>query len=210
VGSKGPRKSSLTKRPYMAVQRETDLGRQPDTQVQRLTMLILTNGEKTEVDYFDALKMEPWVTVTRIRVEFRSGDPISTVEHAVRIQSESGYDKVWAVCDVDEYDVLPALQCARELGVGFALSEPCFEIWLILHKKACRRGFNNATQVDEYLRRLVPGWDKTSLDFSDFRDGVMDAVTRAKDMGEPPHAHPSTTVWRLVESLKAGNEEPDP
>ena len=34
-----------------------------------------------------------------------------------------------------------------------------------------------------------------------FRDGIDDAVQRAKRLGTPPEANPSTGVWRVVESL---------
>lgn len=53
------------------------------------------------------------------------------------------------------------------------------------------------------MKKFVARWDKTRLDFEDFRAGVHDAVAYAKRLGDPPKANPSTSVWRLVESLGA-------
>jgi hypothetical protein len=66
--------------------------------------------------------------------------------------------------------------------------------------------FNNATEAGERLKELLPAWDKTALDFDDFRDGVLDAERRAKRLGEvygePPGGNPSADVWKLIESLR--------
>ena len=99
-----------------------------------------------------------------------------------------------------------AVATATERGVELALSLPSFEIWLILHLSAGCPRFNNATQAGRHLKSLLPNWDKTGLKFSDFSAGVFDAVVRAKRLGEPPDANPSTAVWRLVESLRNPSE----
>lgn len=43
------------------------------------------------------------------------------------------YDAVWVMADVDDYgaQVLGALQEAIRAGVEVALSNPCFELWLL-------------------------------------------------------------------------------
>jgi hypothetical protein len=47
----------------------------------------------------------------------------------------------------------------------------------------------------------LPSWDKVILRFSDFKDGIADAIQRAKSRGEPPVDNPSTAVWNLIELL---------
>ena len=133
-------------------------------------------------------------------MKFESGEPAATVIRAARIQDDNAYDEAWVVCDVDEFDTEPAVATAIELGVNLALSLPSFEIWLILHLPGGCPPFNNAKQAGRYLKSLLPNWDKTGLKFSDFSAGVFDAVERAKRLGEPPDANPSTAVWRLIES----------
>jgi len=91
---------------------------------------------------------------------------------------------------------------AASRQVNLALSVPSFEVWLILHISEGCPGFNTAAQAERFLKSLLPGWTKTTLNFADFRDGIDKAVTRAKRLDEPPEANPSTAVWRLIESLK--------
>jgi hypothetical protein len=184
----------------MAIQYETDLRRHSDVRPQRDTLLVVTNGERTERDYFEALRSELWVVVA-LRTKFERGTPEDAVIRAVQIRQSDDYDMVWVICDVDEYDVSLAIQYAKDGTVDLALSVPSFEVWLILHLSEKCPSFNNAEQASRYLRRLLPSWDKTNLRFSDFKDGIADAVERAKSRGEPPLDNPSTAVWRLVELL---------
>jgi hypothetical protein len=181
--------------------RETDLARRANTRTECRSVLIVTNGVRTEVDYFDALRKEPWVTADKVTVKFQSGEPIAVVLRAAEIRDDNAYDEAWAVCDVDEFVTEAAIAAADERKVGLALSAPSFEVWLILHLSEGCPGFNSATQAGRHLKGLLQGWEKTGLKFSDFGDGVFRAVVRAQRLGEPPEANPSTAVWRLIESL---------
>jgi hypothetical protein len=182
------------------VNHETDLTRQIDVRRQRETLLVVTNGERTECDYFEGLRKEPWVTVT-LRTKFHRGEPDDAVVLAVQISQSDEYDNIWVVCDVDEYDVSLAIQHSREGGIGLALSVPSFEVWLILHLSPKCPSFNDATQAGQHLAKMLPKWDKRNLRFSDFRDGVTLAIKGAKIRDAPPEGNPSTDVWRLVELL---------
>lgn len=163
---------------------------------------MVTNGISTEVDYFNALRREQWITADKVRVKPEPGDPMDVVLSAASIRDDNAYDEAWAVCDVDEFDVEGAIAAAAERKVGLALSQPSFEIWLILHLSERCRGFNNGAQAGRHLKSLLPRWDKTDLKYADFRAGVFDAVRRAMRLDEPPDANPSTAVWRVIESLR--------
>lgn len=192
-----------TPRGRSGFKRETDLGRRVGTREERWSVLVVTNGNRTEVDYFEALKKEPWVIADKVKVKFEHGEPAAVVVRAARIRDDSAYDEAWVVCDVDDFDLKSAITDAADREVRLALSVPSFEVWLILHLSDGCPGFNNATQVNGYLKKILPAWDKTALKFTDFRDGIFDAVTRAKHLDPPPDGNPSTAVWRLVESLQA-------
>jgi hypothetical protein len=112
------------------------------------------------------------------------------------------------VCDADDFDVRLAASHARGHAVNLAVSVPCFEVWLILHVAPGCPGFNDADQAGNYLKRLLRRWDKTALRFTDFREGVFDAVGRAKRLDSPPEGNPSTDVWRLIEALQTAPEDP--
>lgn len=182
--------------------RETNLERRTGVRQERRTILILTNGIRTEVDYFEAVKKEPWIKPGKVTVKFQAGTPTDVVKRASEIRDDSAYSQAWAVCDVDNFDVTEAIAIASHQDVEFALSVPCFEVWLILHVAEGCPGFNTATQVGTHLKRIVRTWDKTKLNYKDFQGGVFEAVTRAPRLGDPPDANPSTAVWRLINSLK--------
>ena len=147
--------------------RETNLGRRFAVREERRTVLILTNGQRTEVDYFEAVKKEPWVTADKITVKFQPGDPLGVVKRAATIRDDSAYSEAWAVCDVDEFDVTEAWVNAEDQDVMLALSVPCFEVWLLLHVTDKCPPFNNAAQVSHHLAKHLSGWNKARLDFDD-------------------------------------------
>jgi hypothetical protein len=190
-----------TRRRRYGFKHETDLTRLSNIREEGRSVLVVTNGGRTEVDYFNGLKGESWITATKVIVKFEAGEPAAVVLRAATIRDDNDYDEAWAVCDVDEYDVTSAMSSANKHRVELTLSVPCFEVWLIFHLSESCPGCNNCAQADRFLARLLPGWDKTALRFSDFRGGVFEAVARAKRSGDPPDANPSTAVWRLIESL---------
>lgn len=185
--------------------RETTLRRRKAYRNSALTVLVLTNGVKTEKQYFDALRRRAWGNP--FHVSIKNCAPTALVEFGMSEKSNAGYDQVWCVCDVDAFDVREAVQLARECGIGLALSQPCFEVWLILHKKDFRKSAHHAKEVEAELSRVLPRWDKSTLRMEDFWEGMEDAIRRAKALGEPPKNNPSTAVWEVMEVLRASPEE---
>jgi RloB-like protein len=204
---KGRRKPTA-RRPRTRVQYETDLTRTSGVREQRRTILIVTNGQRTEADYFEGLRLEPWVTAA-LRVKYEGVAPNALPAKAAFLRDSNDYDAVWIVCDVDEFDVVSAVAQAADNKVGIALSNPCFEVWLLLHVSSKCGGFNNCGQVQRALKRHFPAWDKSRLNFADFRDGVTSAVERAKRLDQSYDANPSTAVWRIVEDLASTDGFPE-
>jgi RloB-like protein len=199
-----PRRTGIarSRRPYTAVSHKTNLSRSVDTRDQRWTVLILSNGARTEVDYFNSLKLSGLLGPSKkVTVKFRNGTPYDTVRAASEVQDYSDFDEAWAVCDVDTFEIATAMELAANKGVSLALSQPCFEVWLIFHKTDSCPSFDNADQARRALRRYVPSWDKGNLNFADFINGISDAVVRARRRDEPPEANPSTAVWKVIVSL---------
>jgi hypothetical protein len=197
------RSRSAQRRPGVQIGsgRETELERRVNKYEQRSSILVATNGERTEVTYLKALSAEPWVRNARMTVIFENGSPAHVVTGAAERRSRDDYDQAWAVCDVDEYDTVIASTEAERLAVSLLWSNPCFEVWLILHKAPCSAHIEDGRRAEKRLCQEVPDWDKTKLNFDVFRPGIGDAVRRAKDLGDPPHANPSTALWRLIEAL---------
>ncbi|XVU27235.1 RloB family protein [Actinoplanes sp. CA-054009] len=138
----------------------------------------------------------------RVVVVFKNGAPIEVVRDASRRKVANDFDHAWAVCDVDEFDTERAAVEARRKGVGLAWSNPCFELWLILHVAEQTSHLDNGDKAGERISKVLgKEYDKGTLNFTDFEAGIAAAVKRAKLLGPPPVANPSTNMWAVLESL---------
>jgi hypothetical protein len=117
------------------------------------------------------------------------------------------FDEVWCVFDVDEHHYLPeARQQAADNGIHVALSNPCFELWVLLH-------FRNQTahidrhKVQHACREHLPAYEKTlpcdilfeRYSFALDRAKKLDAWQQSRNKAE---GNPYTAVFLLVEKLK--------
>jgi hypothetical protein len=85
-----------------------------------------------------------------------------------------------------------------------AVSNPCFEVWLLLHRGECASPCQNCDAVIHKLRKHLPAYDKTRLRFGDFAAGLEQALVRAQRLepsGENHTRNPSTGVWRLINTI---------
>jgi len=105
--SKGRTDTSASRRGY-GFRRETELKRRKEIRDEVRTILIVTNGERTEFDYFTAVKSERWVDTARVILKFEAGAPTAVVLRTASIRDDNDFDEAWTVCDVDEFDVTSA------------------------------------------------------------------------------------------------------
>ncbi|MBI3688166.1 MAG: RloB domain-containing protein [Actinobacteria bacterium] len=172
----------------------------------RPRILVVCGGARTEPQYIKGLRdhlRNPAVDVT-IGTDGR--DPAQIVRRATR--ADGDYEQVWCVVDVDQFDLADAVKEARSHSINLAVSNPCFELWLLLHHADCNSHQANADAVTKLLQRHVPHYDKTRLVFAHFVAGVMFAVDRARKLQPDPETHtwnPSTSVWRLVEAIQGSS-----
>jgi hypothetical protein len=173
----------------------------------RHTLLVYCGGVRTEPEYLDALRLEHRNNAVSVRIVAEGADPERLVRRAAghRDRQPGGFDEVWCVTDVDEFDLAPAVTLARRHRVNLAVSNPCFELWLLLHHADCTSHCDGYDDVAVRLRKHVRDYDKCRLDFATYRDRVDDAVRRARRLdptGTAFTANPSTNVWQLVERIR--------
>jgi RloB-like protein len=145
-----------------------------------------------------------------VKVVGRRIAPEALVRHArsLRAAAVHDVDELWCVTDVDEFSLDPAVRLAAAESVNLAISNPCFEVWLIFHHRDFSRPLQNADQAIVLLRRHVPKYDKTRLSYADFHAGVDDAMDRGRrSQGHlhPCGPNPSSGMWRLVELITAAS-----
>jgi hypothetical protein len=174
---------------------------------------VVCGGRRTEPDYFQALKRHLRNPAVHVRVRAKGRDPEDLVRFARSLVPEASdeFDEVWCVVDSDEYDLEPAAALASRLNVRLAVSNPCFELWLLLHYQDCSAPLCDARAALRHLVRHVPDYQKNGLRFADFESGVLDAIRRAEKLDPTGCDHrrdPSSGVWRLVQQMMMGSQLP--
>ena len=175
--------------------------------------LIAVEGAVTEPGYFDMFDCQT-LKVECLRAKGKSSPPEVLKRMKGRIDRESMRegDEAWLVVDKDrwtdahlkELHDWAAEQTRTVVKRGLAVSNPKFELWLLLHFEDGAR-VNTGAVCSNALGRHLPGYDKRIPDgvFTDER--IREAVRRAKARDTPPCRDwprtKGTTVYRLVESL---------
>jgi hypothetical protein len=188
----------------------------------RKTFVIFCEGERTEPEYLQALKRKPSVrdvAAVDIRVETgRGGAPLTLVSLAAdarsrAISEEAEIDEFWCVFDVEwpvnHPNLKEAIDQARYNEIGLAVSNPSFELWLILHFKDQNRWLNN-DQADKLRKRLDGSRDK-GLDAEKYMTFTSEAARRAAKLderhsrdGSPfPNNNPSSGMYRLLAAVES-------
>jgi hypothetical protein len=124
------------------------------------------------------------------------------------------YDQVWCVFDVDEHPHIPdAVQMARDNNIHLAITNPAFELWLLLHFRESP-GMKSRSQMRTLLKGYIDDYDKHVNYKKDYAEGYKDAVIRSqrldhlrKTSNEEYHEkNPSTGVYLLTETIKGPDE----
>lgn len=155
-------------------------------------------------------------------MEANAGVPTSVVKRAIALRDQAEiesrtrrdasllFDEAWCLFDKDDHPHLPdAISEASRHGINVALSNPSFELWLLLHFQK---------QTAHILRHLVRRKVKAHLAeydkridqklFARLKDKFAMAVERARDLEQWHVArktsgqNPSTGVFRLGERLE--------
>jgi hypothetical protein len=194
-------------------------GRQPPFRDPKPTILIVCEGKNTEPQYLDGFRKACHNPRVKIQVAKEHGDPKYLVEtakdymkaasvRAVREKDDNlAYDSVWCVFDIDDHErVGEAKEMARDNGIDLAISNPCVELWLILHFRD-NPGMQDRAKLKTMLTTYVPNYDK-HVEFAKYAEGYPQAVIRAKRMDQSAEEvrdsgrNPTTGVYKLTELIR--------
>ena len=174
--------------------------------------VIAVEGEKTEEQYFSLFENK------RVHVEVLPTGPdgLSAPKYVLErlVKSEEKYDlgaddERWLVADVDRQRgqfLGEVTRAAQESGYSLALSNPCFELWLLLHFQDADFSDADCHAVIERLRPYTDGHNKAKIKLDVYTlDKIREAAGRARVLsGERetrwPH-FPGTHLFKLVERL---------
>ncbi len=193
------------------------------------SLIIVCEGKETEYGYFEAIRQSMRLRTLQVEVIHPNAtDPRSIVSAAIEYKQEridddrwrennddpQQNDTVWAVFDGDEHlqhapqNWNDAIQLAENNDVNLAVSNPCFELWYLLHYQNQNANINrnNAKQI---LRNHIPNYEKSDTLYPDPLENLTNnAISRAEQLSQrteadelPFYTNPSTGVYKLVRSL---------
>ena len=169
----------------------------------RKIALVICEGE-TEVCYIKLLKS--WYKSSIRIISHIEGTKItpSLVEKRTKELKISQWDKVHTFLMYD-MDVQSINEKLRKCKAEMLLSNPCFEIWLLLHAKDQKAAIETDALIKE-LKKSDSVWKNYSKSaFSDTQKSFLNsntdvAASRAKKLHE--FQNPSTGIYKLIEMLK--------
>lgn len=184
--------------------------------------LIVTEGKKTEPNYFE--KLREYLRLTALKVVHPEGtDPLTLTLNAILLRDKQKqeakkrddmvpFDEVWVVFDLEKpHDqrrelAQKAIALGKSKGIHFAQSDPCFEYWLLLHWQYTTAPFGGC---DEVMRSLKSHWTDYNKGFIPDIDCIKKFPTAVKSAEHCRKYHkdcgstgnPSTDVDILVREL---------
>lgn len=208
-----------------------ELKRRPASRDVPDRVLIVTEGSRTEPDYFRMLINELGLTSAKVKIVGEGGAaPISVAREAERILNlDDDFEKIYCVfdrdCHVTYSEALRAIQGIsirkenKNKVILAITSIPCFEFWYLLHVSESRKPYNGvkspADELISDLERYAVFKEYEKCSCTKFFDNISgqrsQAIERskrflqqAKDEGAQDfHENPSTRVHLVVESLIA-------
>lgn len=198
-----------------------------------LYVISIAGEGKTEEQYFDGIYdmgSSELVRIERLEKLYET-DTKSHPKHVIELLEERKEyweahgvepNELWMVVDRDKQNVSKGqleeiIEKCKIEGYHLALSNPTFELWLLLHltsidqynKEIIRSNPKDTAKskkryLEKELSRLLGGYSKNKLHFERFEQGIRDAVRRAKQLSTDNLAivdEVGTSVYVLVEKI---------
>jgi RloB-like protein len=174
--------------------------------------LIATEGSKTEPAYFAFFTGDASVVhVKTLKGRTRSA-PVQVLHRMRDYLQREGLkpsDEAWLVVDQDRWQDSELTRLhqwsLQATNRGFALSNPKFEYWLLLHFED-GSGIASSMDCTNRLKRYLPDYDKGIDTRKIALAQIEQAIRRAQQRDHPrfidwPRTMGATTVYRLVERI---------
>jgi hypothetical protein len=203
--------------PRQGRRRPPRLGRRPASRDPKAKIIVVCEGKNTEPSYISSLVKDCGASsVIDLVLKGGAGVPLSVVRRTRELlQSSAGefsaHDQAWAVFDRDIHPGFDqAINEAAAGNISVAFSNPCFELWIILHYRD-QDAPAQRSELQRMLKRLMPKYDPNKsklIDFATIRDAVEAAERRAEAMERrrsderSPRGNPCSTVYKLTREIR--------
>ncbi len=193
--------------------RNRSLRRPPKHRLPKRLFLIFCEGKRTEPQYIKGLGQVPEIrTIASLERGKSNSDPASLVRQAIKARNSPYYNthEIWCLFDVEwpaRPNLLETVRFARSKGIQCAVSNPCFELWLILHFKDLHKSLTVDRAVE--LRQEHDKSVDKSVDPELYMDRRDQAATRARRLDAKhteeersfPKDNPSSGMYKLLDAF---------
>ena len=177
-------------------------------------------GTVTEKKYFQDFRASKYFNNSGVieivplkRPKDKGSDPFSVKKLLKEAKKEYGFkdtDEFWLIVDRDDWESIHKLsfeqlviECKNENNFYLAMSNPCFEIWLVLHLK-------NLTEFSEEEKALIYDNAKTgNKNYIDILLGQLQGGDRGYNKRPNPKIYLSLTKVALKRAKALDNLEED-
>lgn len=196
--------------------------RRKQTRSQRTTILIVCEDSLLAPDYFRAMKKDLGLTSVEIVGSDKAGtDPEYIVEHAKQRLKEAsgGIEKAYCVFDGEGkadnsrarryINAIHSINTSETKGIVDASSQPCFEIWILLHYIMTTADFKDCNGVGKAIKGHLKTYSKKTFTgeklYFELKEKTISAIRNAKSLKAQnksnDRANPATNIHLLVEEL---------
>ena len=179
-------------------------------------VIIACEGTKTEVSYFEAffhalIQNKNIAKTSFVIATHHHTDPIGVLKDLqAELKKDSEFEHQWIVIDRDTHESFAdTLYKAKSININVAYSNPCFELWYLLHFEDFNVSIHRHDLPARLNKHIV--YTKNSMKiYQEILAFQQIAIERAKKLIinhskdralNPTIDNPSTSVYQLVEVL---------
>jgi len=169
--------------------------------------VIATEGEVTEKVYFTGAFRKKNIRMPILETKKGKSSPESVLKRLVKYKNEynASPDELWLVIDRDYWKKATLEAIKRECeskGFNLVISNPCFELWLLLHQHNPKQPLT-VPDCEREIKKFIPGFSKSNYNLDGLLGNIDKAINHAKRLNHENAIDqaPSTKVFALVEKL---------
>ena len=177
---------------------------------QNKVFLIVTEGTQTEPLYFEALRKDFRIPTLLVVVSpAKHSDPLHVVKEAIlkckggyfdqygRKYSKDDFDEVFVVMDIDSHETMSQAMVLidsfnrntrNKIKIHPIRSNPCFELWYLLHFEEVFPCNKNQNEVIGILNKYVKsGYKKSENIYTQIKENMEIAFSRSEKLRKLSH-----------------------
>ncbi len=209
-----------------------DLFRESNSLDKEKIIVLAFEGNDTEEIYFDEFKSSELFDDSLIFLHLLKrpkSDTNSAPNHVfkkLKKEAKDEYnfkdtDELWMIIDTDRWKNIPDIisECKKQSNMFVAVSNPCFEFWLLLHIKDVKEYNENELDlilknakvnsrknyVETKITEILGSYNKSNPKPELFIPNIDFAIEQARQLDENKDEYPSklgSHVYKVIEKLK--------